>query len=290
MSIQDGRAVYGLSGVGTNSRTNVSGSATIGVSQTSVNFPDGDEGYSVRMIFASTSAEAAINIETGDTTGTDAFTAGTAQVESVTITAASGATSNGNLPLVLTAAGLTGSPLTVNVALTTAAHTTDALIAAACRTTLAANTAVAALFTVGGTSTGITLTRKPTSEFTVPDGTLPLYPANDGTLELVVPTALGVTGATSSNTTAGVASSGVKLYDEGVNFEGKPIEEITLSYGHLYRCDAGQIGFSHARIGAITSGEIILLADASGIVINDATFVAESAPADLTLTIIGKKA
>lgn len=290
MSIADCKGVYGLSGVGTNTRTNVSGSATIGVTQTGMNFPDADEGYSVRMIFASTSAEAAINIETGSTTGTDAFTAGTAQVESVTITAAGGATSNGNLALVLTADGLTGSPLTVNVALTTTAHTTAALIAAACRIALNANTAVAALYTAGGTGAAVTLTRKPTSSFTVPDGTLELYAANDSTLELVVPTALGVTGATSSNTTAGVVSAGVKLYDEGVNFEGKPIEEITLSYGNLFKCNSGMIDINHAYISYIKGGTVIPILDASGFVVSDVTLTSSTSTADLTLTVIGKKA
>jgi hypothetical protein len=236
-----------------------------------------------------------LNLSTGSTTGTTAFSSGTAQVETVTITAASGATSNGNLALVLTAAGLTGSPLTVNVALTTTAHTTAALIAAACRETLAANTAVAALFDVGGTTTAVSLTRKPSSEFTVADGTLPLYPTNDGTLELVVPTALGVTGATSSNTTAGVASSGVKLYDAGVDFEGRAIAAIGVINGVLmtaskgwatYTDDGGEeLGYLKCPDGSTV--QRLFISPDFYVLQDQITFTAQTAPFDLTLTVFG---
>jgi hypothetical protein len=292
MSIQDCRAVYGLSGVGTNTRTNVSGSATIGISQTSMSFPDANEGYSVRMIFADAADEATLNPYDGDTTGTDSFTAGAAQVESVTITAAGGATSNGNLALVLTAAGLTGSPLTVNVPLTTTAHTTAALIATACRETLAANTAVAAMFIIGGTSAAVTLTRKPSASFTVPDGTLDLYHANDGTLELVVSTALGVTGATSSNTTAGVASAGVKLYDNGVNFEGKPITTMAKINGVLIKCILGELeyGDGGAYRGDIDGGCVRVYGNASELPpASDIVFTATT-KSDITITVFGQTA
>jgi hypothetical protein len=294
MSLQDCKAVYGLSGVGTNTRTNVSGSATVGIGQTSMQFPDANEGYSIRMIFAAAADEATLNPFEGDTTGTDAFTAGTAQVETATVVAASGATSNGNLALVVTAAGMTGSPLTVNVALTTTAHTTAALIAEACRTTLAANTAVAALFTVGGSTTAITLTRKPTSTFTVPGGTLNLYPANDATLNILIPTALGVTGAASStNTTAGVASAGVKVYDNGVNFEGNSLTTIVTINGILAKCATGAVSFTDADlyVGVVESGAIDLRAvvSISLSVANPITFTA-SDPSDITITVIGQTA
>jgi hypothetical protein len=293
MSLQDCKAVYGLSGVGTNTRTNVSGSATVGIGQTSMSFPDANEGYSIRAII--TSGSATIDFYTGDTTGTDAFTAGAAQVETATIVAAAGATSNGNLALVVTAAGMTGSPLTVNVALTTAAHTTAALIAEACRTTLAANTAVAALFMVGGSTTAITLTRKPTSTYTVPGGTLNLYAANDATLNILIPTALGVTGAASStNTTAGVASAGVKLYDAGVNFEGYPINEISDIVSILFKVSSGAalIDNTSAITVSIGSGGVLLFARSPNIQ-NFGTgteISASSGIADITITVIGQTA
>jgi hypothetical protein len=293
MSLQDCKAVYGLSGIGTNTRTNVSGSATVGIGQTSMQFPNANEGYSVRAIFAAQGDEMTLDAFTGDTTGTDAFTAGVAQVETATIVAASGATSNGNLALVVTAAGMAGSPLTVNVALTTAAHTTAALIAESCRETLAANTTVAALFAVGGTSAAITLTRKPDLTFTVPGGTLNLYPDNDSALNILIPTALGVTGAASStDTTAGVASAGVKLYDAGVNFEGNPVVTMTGLNGILMKCASGEIEYTD---GGGYTGDI----DAGGIEVSaNALFLAEpadiiftaTAPSDITITVIGQTA
>jgi hypothetical protein len=253
-------------------------------------FPDANEGYSVRMIFAASSADASLELTTGSTTGTDAFTAGNAQVETATIVAASGATSNGNLALVVTAAGLTGSPLTVNVALTTTAHTTAALIAAACRTTLAANTAVAALFTVGGSSAAITLTRKPTSTFTVPGGTLNLYAANDATLNLLIPTALGVTGASSStNTTAGVASAGVKLYDSGLDFEGNATPGIGPLSAVLIKCQSGTLDIGD---DAISADGIILHANSTlgPVLANPLLLTATDGASDITITVIGQTA
>jgi len=280
--------------VGTNTRTNVSGSATVGIGQTSMQLP-GDQGYSVRAIFAGTGKQMSLNPITGSTAGTDSFTAGTAQVETATIVSAGGATSNGNLALVVTAAGLTGSPLTVNVALTTTAHTTAALIAAACRETLAANTTVAALFTVGGSSAAITLTRKPTSTYTVPGGTLNLYAANDATLNILIPTALGVTGAsTSTNTTAGVASAGVKLYDHEVNFEGNPIVEMEDIFGFLVRGLSGIAFFSDSAelAGYIKAGQISETASNTdglniGTVVFESNFIESS---DITITVIGQTA
>jgi len=293
MSLQDCKAVYGLTGIGTNTRTNVSGSATVGIGQTSMQFPDANEGYSIRAIFPTTTGEFFLATSTGDTTGTDGFTAGTAQVETATIVAASGATSNGNLALVVTAAGMTGSPLTVNVALTTTAHTTAALIAEACRTTLAANTAVAALFTVGGSSTAITLTRKPTSTFTVPGGTLNLYPANDATLNILIPTALGVTGAsTSTNTTTGVASAGVKVYDSRVNFEGSLVDDLSIIAGMLIKCTAGTAVISAGDYNTtVTSGGISLESNPLGTAAaSSIDITCTTAPLDFTITVIGQTA
>jgi len=216
MSLQDCKAVYGLFGIGTNSRTNVSGSCTVGITQTSLPLTDSDEGYSIRVITGPLSLFS-FNPLTGSTSGSDAWVAGTAQVETNTIVAAAGCTSDGTMALVVTGAGITGSPVTVNVALTTTEHTTAALIAAAARTALAANTAIAALYEAGGSSADITLTRLPTNTFTVPTGTLDFYPADDATLSLAIPAGLGVTAsASSTDTTAGVATTGIIAYDAGV--------------------------------------------------------------------------
>lgn len=125
-------------------------------------------------------------------------TAGVAPVAQVeTATAAGSITGSGNLTVIVTAAGMTGSPKTINVAVLngdTAAQWADKV-----RTALAADSAVAALFTVGGSTTAITLTR-----------TSPAGVADDATLNISLDngTCTGITtAATSANTTAGVAGT-----------------------------------------------------------------------------------
>lgn len=290
MSLQDCKAVYGLTGIGTNSRTNVTGSATVGIGQTSMQFPLANEGYSMRAIFAS-GGEMTLNPMTGDTTGSDTWTAGAAQVETATIVAASGATSSGNLSLVVT---INSAPTTVNVPLVAGTHTTAALIAEACRETLAANTTVSSLYEVGGSGASITLTRKPVTTFTVPVGTLPIYVANDSTLNILIPTALGVTGAsTSTNTTAGVASAGVKLYDHEVNFEGNPINEIFNLYGFMVKSNFGStVTYTDgaAYVGYLTLGQVSICAGVDGLPnAGDIVFTADT-ESDINITVVGESA
>ena len=116
---------------------------------------------------------------------------GTAQVE--TATAAGTVSGSGNASIVVTGAGITGSPLTIPVAVV--ATDTPTIWAGKVRVVLAATAAITALYSVGGTGTAISLTEK------VPNG-------NDGTLNVAIATgtATGITtAATSANTTAGVA-------------------------------------------------------------------------------------
>lgn len=121
-----------------------------------------------------------------------ATSAGTAQVETATVTAAAGATSDGNLAVTVTGAGIAGSPLVVQVPLTLLTHTTAALVADAIRTALGATAAITALYTVGGTGADVSLTKT-------------VAAANDATLNIALAGSLGVTAApTSANTTAGV--------------------------------------------------------------------------------------
>jgi hypothetical protein len=118
-----------------------------------------------------------------------------AQVE--TATAAGTITGSGNATVIVTAAGMTGSPKTISVAVVNG--DTAATWAGKVRTALAADSAVAALFTVGGSTTAITLTR-----------TSPAGVANDSTLNISLDngTCTGITTAgTSTNTTAGVAGT-----------------------------------------------------------------------------------
>ncbi|MEQ1923800.1 MAG: hypothetical protein ABL952_14945, partial [Pyrinomonadaceae bacterium] len=99
---------------------------------------------------------------------------GVQQVETNTVVAAAGITSNGNARSIVTAAGMTNSPKTVSVpSLTTGSHGTANLIATAFRTALAADPDVSAFFTIGGTGADITLTAMAPA-------------ANDGTMNLTI--------------------------------------------------------------------------------------------------------
>lgn len=123
---------------------------------------------------------------------------GVAQVE--TATAVHNITGSGNAAVTITAAGMTGSPKTINVAVLNG--DTPAVWAGKVRAALRLDAAVTAMFTVSGSGATIVLIRKSPA-------------ANDGTLNIALAngTCTGITAApTSVNTTTGslysVASSG----------------------------------------------------------------------------------
>lgn len=137
---------------------------------------------SATLSVSATGSAVTVNLATG---------AGTAQVE--TATASGTIATSGNISVTVTGVGIAGTPLTIPVA----ALITDtaATWAGKVRTAMAATAAVTALYTVGGASTSITLTRT-------------VATANDGTLNIALAdgTSVGVNAAaTSANTTAGVA-------------------------------------------------------------------------------------
>jgi hypothetical protein len=120
--------------------------------------------------------------------------AGTAQVETATVTAASGATSSGNLSVTVVST-LLASPTTVLVALVTGTHTTATLIATAIKDALNATPAIAAKFTATSSAATVILTVK-----------VAYVAANDATFNVAIAAGLGVSAAASSaDTTAGVA-------------------------------------------------------------------------------------
>ena len=113
------------------------------------------------------------------------------QVE--TATAVTTATGSGNITVTVTAVGVTGTPLDTVVAILSG--DTAAVWAGKVRTALNLVSAITDIFTVGGTTTAITLTRT-------------IATAHDSTLNIAI--AAGTTGVTavvtSVNTTPGVAS------------------------------------------------------------------------------------
>lgn len=136
---------------------------------------------------AAAANDSTMNIAIADDTSVGVTTAAT----SVNTTA--GLIGGGNASIVVTGTGITGSPLTIPVAV--ASGDTPTIWVEKVRVALAATAAITALYAVGGTGTAITLTEL------VPNG-------NDGTLNVAIDTgtATGITtAATSANTTAGVA-------------------------------------------------------------------------------------
>lgn len=181
--------------------------------------------YSMALQIAR-NATLTLNLATGVITGTNL---GANQKETTTIIAASGCTWDGDLVLVITAAGLIGSLITVDVPLLIATHTTQNLIAAQCRTTLLADPRVTALFAVGGTANTVTLEKLAKK-------------ADDSTFAITVPTALGVTGSTSANTTAGAAVTMAYRLEGTVwdakDAEGVPLQASTQLYAILMTSDS----------------------------------------------------
>ena len=222
MNLSNSRATIGLTTKATPTSTAVNGSVQLGDNPQTITFPDANVGYSVRAFFALGAPELDLALTTGATTGSTAWVAGTAQVE--TATAATNASGTGNITVTVTSAGMAGSPLAIPVAIVTG--DTPAIWAGKVRTALAANATIADRFTVSGTTTAIVLTRKPSTVLTDGTETVNLLLANDSTLNIAI--AAGTTGVSavvnSTDTTAGVVTSGVLIRDgDAKDFEGVTI-------------------------------------------------------------------
>jgi len=229
MTLTQTRAIFGLRSASTPTSTAATNSILIGLPNTAVSLADANTTWAAQALLVGSASDLIVTLAAASSAGSTTWTAGAAQVDTATVVGS--ASSTGNLNLVLTAADLTGSPLTVPVALANGTHTSAALVAAACRAALAANTAVAAKFTIGGTGAAITITRVPLAVYTVGSASVPTYRADDATLNLAIPAALGITAAASStNTTAGVLSAGCYISDaDGKDWEGNTLTPIAAS-------------------------------------------------------------
>lgn len=129
-------------------------------------------------------------VTVGSSINTTAGVLGVAQQETIDVTAGSGGV--GTLVFTVTAAGMTGSPKAVNVAVTGDDDQVGE-VATKIRAALTADANVGAFFTVGGTGADILITAK-------------VKAANDGTMLMALTDAdgTGVTVGASVNTTAGV--------------------------------------------------------------------------------------
>ena len=221
MNLSTARATIGLQAKATPTSTAVGGSVPIGANPTVVSFPDADVIYAVRAFFAAGGPELDLATTTGSTTGSTAWVAGAAQIE--TATAAGTASASGNVTTTVTSSGMTGSPLAITTAILNG--DTPTVWAGKVRTSLAANATIAERFDVSGTTTSIILTRKPSTVLTSDNETVNLFLATDATLNIALAGPAGVTtAATSANTLAGTVTSGVLIRDgDAKDFEGVTI-------------------------------------------------------------------
>ena len=283
MAISSAQAIYGLNCTGVFADTDLqAGSVQVGPSQKSVSLSTSTIGYGVKAELTTSTNTLTLDVQTNTASGT-AYVAGTSQVETATVVAASGCTSNGNCSLTFTSAAVTGSPLTVVVALTTASNTAT-LVAAALAAGLAANTAIAAVWTVTSSGADILFTR-------IVDANGYKY-ANEAGTNLAIPAGLGLTAAaTSANTTPGVVTSGTNITVGGdvKDFRGAALTSITTLQGVMIDVVSGS--------GTATNGTQTFLlpylyqnltGTTGSMLTADLVITATAAKTLLNITIIGK--
>lgn len=282
MAISAAQTITGSNCQGQATSSLVTGIVQIGASQTATQFTTADIGYAIGVEIVSSGGSVAIDLQTGIATPSAAYVAGTAQVETATVVAASGATSNGNCSLTFTSAAVTGSPLTVAVNLTTASNTA-ALVAATLAAGLAANTAIAAVWTVTNSGSNIIFTRKS-------DANGYKY-ANEAGTNLAIPAGLGITAApTSANTTSGVVSSGVQVLDgDGKDFEGVTLATMARLYSLEINVTSGSAGAGNGTDVFHLPAKVWNTAGITDTLLTaDLTLTSTAAATNLTITAIGK--
>lgn len=260
---------------------NVSGSQSIGTSAQALVYTDVPTvAYSLGMLIQSGDT-LTMNLYTGAVTGT---VAGTNQVETATIVAASGATTAGNLNVTVTSALVTGSPLLVPVALLLTDNTAS-LVATKVRAALTATAAIAAHYTVGGTGANYSLTA---IEKAANDSTLNLAHANG--------TCAGITTAsTSTNTTAGVGTTRAYKFTgvtwDATDYEGRALPAMTELHTMLIRSSStsGSVAIDDGtNINDFSAPFISLQSSPTGSHPSAAgtmTFTADAAPVTLLIDI-----
>jgi len=296
MTITNARAIYALFANATPTRVNVGTQQTIGESATQTPYTGVEGAYSVGFVISAGSS-GVVDLADNDTAASTSWTAGVAQVETATVTAAAGITTSGNATVTVTAAGMTGSPKAISVPLTTAAHTTATLIATAIAAGLNADADYSALFTATTSTNTVITTRKPTSTVVGGLATYSFYAANDGTLNVALAngTCVGITtAATSANTTSGVLTAGVTVESGGTeDFEGNTITAMTKINGLLIQVVSGTdvtVTSAGNRIAAdpLAAGcNILCDFGDTGLNSDVLTIAATTDPAYVTVTVLG---
>ena len=215
-----------------------------------------DYAYKTYFLIAGALKYAILSLTTGNSTGS-AWTSAVHQVE--TATAVGTVTTAGDATITVTAAGLTGSPLAISVAV--ALNDTPTLWAAKVRTALAADAAVGAMFYISGATDAIILTRKEKAAYVVGPDTYDIAYANDATLNVAIAndTSAGITAdATSANTTTAVEAVGTVIWNDDIDFEGRALASPSAIYAlaieHSTLDEDGQT--SNYSIGTEYSGRV----------------------------------
>lgn len=288
-TISSARATYGLTASSTPAGVYRTGAITLGVSTASASLSTADIAWCARGVLVGSGDVLAVNLTTGSSAGSTSYTAGTAQVE--TATAAGTISGSGNATVVVTAAGMTGTPKTISVAVING--DTAATWAGKVRVALAADTAVSALFDVSGSSTAIVLTRKATGTISLQGTTYNRYAANDATLNISLDngTCTGITtAATSTNTTAGVLTSGTLTANFLTDLEGGSLSTIVTKRALLLE-NLGTANVTVAGGGTdsftLADDSFILLSGDSPITIDDALTITSAGYADVRITMVG---
>ena len=240
-------ANYGLHFKADPTKTNVTNTVLVGNPATAMLLGSTAAGYSVSATLGTIGDEFTLNPSTGVGSTSDTPVP---QVE--TATAVGTITGSGNATINVTGALITGSPLVLSVAVLAA--DTAATWAGKVRNAMGLVPAITDIYTVGGASDSITLTKK--APITNNDGTLNIAIANG--------TCTGITEDTTSvNTTAGVA--GVAFTNntgDGKDFEGITLTALTDFYGLLIKVISGAVTVTDgtSTTGGLEAGTILLTA------------------------------
>lgn len=283
MTISSARSIHGISCQGVLSRPLVEGTAQIGKAATAKTYPLANVAYALQATLSTIGNVLAVNFTTGATTGSTTWVAGAAQIETATVTAASGATSAGDLTLSLTSGVVTGasSGLAIVVPLTTASDTA-AKVATALAAGLNANAAFATHYTATTSTVYVILTRKVDANG--------FYYATDASLNLAIPAALGITAAVSSvQTVAGTVTSGTHVFDgDGLDFEGITIPTIATLDALFVELLSG--GTTADGPSTVVYPIPALFYDAPQSLLGATTFTATAANTSVRITVIGHTA
>ena len=262
-------------------------------------YADADYAYKTYFLIGGGVSVATLDLATGDALGTT-WTAPIHQVE--TATAAGTVTTAGDATITVTAAGLTGSPLAISVAV--ALSDTPTLWAAKVRTALAADAAVGAMFDISGATTAIILTRKAKASYNIGPDTVDISYANDATLNVAIAndTSAGITAAASSaNTTAAVEAAGVTIWNDDIDFEGRAlaspsavhalgIEHSTLDEdGQVINYTIGSEYTGQTEVTTTRTSDVFLSYPHAASILDTLSLISTAETGLAVVTVIGKE-